>query len=514
MTSVTRPLAPGLHRPGKVLAFLAVLMPVLCGMVGLVLDTGLYLAWRLQVQNAADSAAMEGALRLMRGSTEADAITKAKSFVTTYYGLASPDVEIKSSYTPLDGDAFDNLSQTRYVKVTASSSVTMAFLPALGISSSTVYARAVAGVVPLDQVYAGTTGYNGMVLLDSANITAQNGLVIGNNSTLTVNGAVTANSAGGGFDQYGQALSGSYPAVQANGSGEQLSATYVQANGASSTSSITKVNGSIPLATSATTVNDPMSGRLSSWWVAPAQWNLDSSVDWWTSKGAIAVDSANSSSSAPYVFSPGLYADIEIKANGYATFQPGAYVLSPSAANQGFRISGNATVNGSGVMFYLAASDWTSFWPGWYDYQDGQVNLSSGSLPSAPDPSYSTLKWANLKIDGDNANINLSGISDSSSYFDKILFFQRRRAQPSLASFSIKNSGGSAVLNLTGIAYAKWNLAELGSGTYNTQFVTGALKVKNDSTVSVTAPAAGTEPSWIKFNQAFNVGARQVFLVE
>ena len=52
-----RSLRPG-RRPGKVLVLFTMLLPVLLGLVGLVVDGGLMMAAQRRVQNAADAAAL------------------------------------------------------------------------------------------------------------------------------------------------------------------------------------------------------------------------------------------------------------------------------------------------------------------------------------------------------------------------------------------------------------------------------------------------------------------------
>ena len=60
-------LRPATLRSGKTLVMFAILLPVLLGMTGLVIDGGLLMAAHRQVQNAADAAALAAAMDKYRG---------------------------------------------------------------------------------------------------------------------------------------------------------------------------------------------------------------------------------------------------------------------------------------------------------------------------------------------------------------------------------------------------------------------------------------------------------------
>lgn len=496
MVLVTQHLSLRRHRHGKIIPLFAVLLPVLCGMVGLVLDTGLLLAAHRQAQNAADSGAMAAAFRLWRdGPSATDAASSdATTFVKTHNGLANATVATNTSYT---GYA----NRPNCVEVVVSNTVQTAFLQALGISGSTVSARAVAGVVPLDWIHISSRD-NGLIALNPA---ASPGLLVGDGSSLNVSGSVVVNAAGGGYDQYGQSISVSTPALQTNGSGS-LSAIYVQSNGGASTpANLSDGSGSMPLVTSAKTISDPLNSLPNTPW----PWNDSTIASWTTRQAPLNISSTQT-------LSPGIYQDIKINSGANVTFQPGMYILSPQAANQGLTISGNPTVTGNGVMFYFTGSNYLDYSgiPGYYDSQDGKVDINTATqtLPSPPDPNFSSLYWAGLTINVSSANINLTGLNDSTSPFNNVLFFQRRRIQQSQnIPFSMQES--SSTLNVKGVAYAKWNLAQLGAGTYNTQLVVGAVKINDSSAVTISPPSSGTA-SWKKFGSIANSSAQSVFLLE
>ena len=60
----------------------ALLLPVLLGATGLVIDSGMLLAAHRQAQNAADAAVMAAAMDRLRGNSYSDAFATAKKFVT------------------------------------------------------------------------------------------------------------------------------------------------------------------------------------------------------------------------------------------------------------------------------------------------------------------------------------------------------------------------------------------------------------------------------------------------
>src|SRR5687768_13779480 len=81
-------------RSGKVLVMFALLLPILLGMVGLVIDGGRLMAAHRQAHNGADAAALAGALERLRGRSVAAARTTATRYATTYNGLDGATVTV------------------------------------------------------------------------------------------------------------------------------------------------------------------------------------------------------------------------------------------------------------------------------------------------------------------------------------------------------------------------------------------------------------------------------------
>ena len=129
-------------RRGNVLVLLAVLLPVLIGVVGLVIDGGMMMDQRRDLQHATDAAATTAAteLRLANGSAAAQAA--AIDAVTIAHEKADADVtvHIPPITGPFAGDS-------DYVEVVSESIYRTRFMSILGGAlDRTLQARSVAGV--------------------------------------------------------------------------------------------------------------------------------------------------------------------------------------------------------------------------------------------------------------------------------------------------------------------------------------------------------------------------------
>src|SRR5947209_14150709 len=84
-------------RPAKTLVLFLLLLPVLLGMVGLVIDLGLVLAGHRQAQNAADAAALSVTSGRLRGLSLADASAAASLLLEKQFGLPGDALTVNSS---------------------------------------------------------------------------------------------------------------------------------------------------------------------------------------------------------------------------------------------------------------------------------------------------------------------------------------------------------------------------------------------------------------------------------
>jgi Flp pilus assembly protein TadG len=131
-----------IHRDerGQTIILVALSLPILLGFIGFATDVGLLFMDKRQIQTAADSAAIAGALNLTYGDyvTAARAASTANGFDYTKTGVtvtvSDPPTWASSNY----------VGKTGYVEATVSKSESTIFLSLFGQPSVTVTARAVA----------------------------------------------------------------------------------------------------------------------------------------------------------------------------------------------------------------------------------------------------------------------------------------------------------------------------------------------------------------------------------
>jgi uncharacterized membrane protein len=121
------------------------LLPVLVGWIGLVLDSGLIMAAHRQTQNAADAAATAAAYDLLKGRSTITAYATAKTFVQTYNGLSQASVTL--NIPPHQGPYAGNV---HYAEAIITNPVHTWFIQVLGAARNrTTSARAVASYQPV-----------------------------------------------------------------------------------------------------------------------------------------------------------------------------------------------------------------------------------------------------------------------------------------------------------------------------------------------------------------------------
>ena len=130
------------NRRGNVLVLLAILMPILIGVVGLVFDSGMMMDQYRDLQHATDAAATTAAteLRLSHGSSAATAA--AIDAVQVAHEMADADVTVH--IPPAKGPFAGN---SNYVEVISESTYSTRFIPVLGgLVDRQLRTRSVAGV--------------------------------------------------------------------------------------------------------------------------------------------------------------------------------------------------------------------------------------------------------------------------------------------------------------------------------------------------------------------------------
>lgn len=447
------------RRRGSILVITAIVLVALVGLLGLVIDMGQLMTAHRTTQNVADAGAMAGAMDLLAGKSNATVIATATTFVQQYNGVpnATATVNIRPGSGPHANDP-------QYVEVIVSNKISMRLIQVLGIGSlQTVTARAVAGceAVPVTP---------GVIALDKD---ARPGISLSGNGLLKVDGTVVDNSQGGGLTATGQPINNgnSGNAINTNGNGSLYARDIESAGGVSDPSKIKNFDSSIsqsPLHTGVVAQPDPYQ-------YLPAPTTANGAVA--TNYGAI-----NLSGNADVTLSPGVYSSISVSANVNVTLNPGIYIINGG----GLTMTGNSTLSGNNVMIYNTGND--------YNASTGLPDSGDGN--SAP-PASGNATFGGVSISG-NASINLKPLSNSSSPFDGLVYYQRRlNTQP----FKISGNGSSDVLK--GTVYAKWAPLDLsGNGTFNSQFIVQSLNFTGNGTLvlDITGQKLGQ--------------SNQVFLVE
>src|SRR5262245_24493769 len=124
---VSRSVSP--ERSGKILVFMAILLPVLCGYIGLVLDGSLMMAEHRSVQHVCDAAATAAAMSLYLGEGETVARSQADEWVKSHNDLA--DAVVETNIPPASGDY---AGRSGYVEVIVRQPMRMRFIQVFGTS--------------------------------------------------------------------------------------------------------------------------------------------------------------------------------------------------------------------------------------------------------------------------------------------------------------------------------------------------------------------------------------------
>jgi Flp pilus assembly protein TadG len=482
---------PSGRRSGKVLVFFVLLLPILLGMLGLVLDGGMMMATHRQAQNAADAAAMACAWDVLRNPSETtgNLQTIANTFAKTNNGLSTATVT--PHWPPSGASAYSGNNQ--FVEVVVSLPVTTLFAQALsGVSGSqTVQARAVAG-------YEAVSAGEGVAVLDP---TAKPGMSVTGGGALKVNGRMIDNSQGGGVDENNNPVNNGSNGVAASANNNStFKAQIIEVvGGVDNPANFLNITtgGPNPLHTKQPPSPDPLiqlPTPMTSNGVLVQYPKYNNGNGNWSYAGS--PQNISMGNGDTVTFPPGIYSSIKIT-GGSATFSPGIFVISPQQNTTNTLEITGGTVTGTGVMFYNTGNDYNPT-TGSPDSGD-PANYNPGpSGNNAPDYGSAPLKNTNFgSINIASAAVTLSPINTSGNVFKGMLFYQRR-ANSSVASIT---SNGS--LSLTGTLYDKWGLFKIsGGGTYNAQFVAGSIAVSGQADLTINYSGG-------------NLGrANQVYLVE
>jgi len=465
---------PARNRKANVLVTLAIVLPVIVGFAGLVLDTSILMAERRNIQSVADAAATAAAMSIYQGGTVAAATAQATTCVQTDNGLSDATVAVNTP--PTSGPYAGNSS---YVEVTVTRQSQTFFIQLLGAASvQQVDAVSVAGaqastagaaVVMLDPNPPGITVNLAPVAPLSLSLPPiLGGLQVLGLGQVQVNGAVLDNNQWGGVDQNGNPAGSKPGPPYAASCTPLLALTSLAANDIRVVGGVDNPHyyGSItrgkpsPLRCNALPVPDPYSS-LPAPTVAADSKNVAA-----TNYGGVTVLSLPLLS-PPTVLKPGVYDWIQV-VSGAVVFNPGVYIIR--GVNPITQVGLNViagTVTANGVMFYITNSTTYSATSGAPDNADGNTVAPSGSLGNlVPGVVIASLLGSSY-----------SPLSDSSSPFNGLLVYQRRvDRRPILFADEALILGGS----LQGSVYAKYGqVIFAANGTYNMRFVAGSMLFLN-----------------------------------
>ncbi len=369
----------------------------LCALVGLAADTGYFFDYKRKMQTAADAAALAGAEQLRRVGngqivSAADAAAASNGFTNNVSGTSiAVHIPPSSGYYTSDGS---------YVEAIITQTRPTLFMGILGLQSAKVSARAVAGVQDSPNcIYTlGQTGTGLAINGSGSSLSAACGIVV-NSSLNAGSGAVFGTSV---------AIAGTY-------------------SGSCSSSDPSGCRTGVP------PQPDPLA-KVAEPQVSGCDFGVPTPVN---VSGGVAT------------LNPGVYCDgISIGSGASVTFQPGVYILNGG----GLSVSGNSTIQGTGVTFYNTAQGNHSYAP---------VTLTGGTLGFLSAPT--------------------SGPTEG------MLFFQDRTITPK-SNQSTNVIAGSSNLNFNGTFYfPTTNLTFSGGGqvaTNYTIFVAKTIVVGGNTTLS------------------------------
>jgi hypothetical protein len=466
-------------RQGKVLVMLAILLPSLCGIAGLVFDGGLMMDARRNLQHAVDAATTAAATDLSLGKSAATATATATDFVKVANELS--DAAVTVHVPPIQGPF---AGRSGYIEVEAERTYEYRFMKILnGVTEHTIYARAVAGVDDVtvgaavvvldhDPTQLSVLGVASLPVLPT--ITA--GFEIEGAGDFLVDGAVLVNTRWGGIDENGD------PAGDGPGPPYGVACTPVLpltalrardirvAGGVDNPDNYTHfVSGEdSPLQANRLPVADPYES-LPVPTVSSDPDNVSS-----VTRGGVTVTGLPLIG-PPITLQPGVYEYIRVT-SGVANFSPGVYVIrgkDPVTQMSLSMIAG--TVNAQGVLFYITDSASFDGVSGAPDSSDADTTPAGGGISSLLP---SVLIQAGLSGSG------ISGLADSDSQFDGMVIYQRRHdRRPIVIAHQNLIGGGS----FSGAVYAKWgHVVFVGNGIYDARFACGTMRVLTlfDSTLA------------------------------
>jgi Flp pilus assembly protein TadG len=459
------------RRSGHILVILALLVPMLIGVMGLVFDGGLMMHDARQLQHIVDAAATAAATDLRLERSVADAASTATSEIHT--ANAHPDAVVAVHSPPVAGEF---AGMQGYVEVEAEITHRPRFMPLLdGLLERTLTARAVAGsadvtdgaaVVVLDPDPADVS-IPPLPALPLVLPSILAGLEIEGLGRFSVDGSVLVNTTWGGVDENGDAVGSAAAPPYAVTCMPLLPLTRVRARqlrvvgGVDSPGNYQDYgsDGVSPLQANRLAVPDPYEGLP-----PPLVGNDAANVDP-TLRGGVIVTGLPILG-PPVTLRPGIYEYITVR-TGVANFEPGIYIIrgiDPVTQSSLSLLTGS--VNAHGVLFYItnhATYNGVSSPP---DASDGE------SVPAVPGTNQ---LMPSVVLQSSLLGSGITGLNDAMSPFDGMVIYQRRADRRPIV-IAHQNLLGTAQFG--GTVFAKWaHVIFAGNGVYDARFVCGTLRV-------------------------------------
>jgi hypothetical protein len=458
-----------------VLILLAITLPTLCGLIGLVIDGGLLIANSRSLQHAADSAATAAATEKRWGQSNAAALLVAQRFVNTHQNLLTATVSLHSP--PTSGT---HAGSSNHVEVIVEQQQPTFFMRVLnGRSSETIRARATAAweaseipaaIVVLDPAPPPFAVSALPPLLPSLPAIL-GGLEVLGVGRVEVNGAVHVNTEWGGVDENNDEIgepSGLLGLSHAVSATPLLALSRLKARELRVVGGVDKVSNYGKLIAS-----DPpvlQAGRLP---VPDPLRNLPVPT--------VAADSTNVKATmhggrtivglpllGPTItLEPGVYDYIDV-VSGKVVFKPGVYIIrgaNPLTLIPLKMLAGEVTAEG--VMFYITDSNGYSATSGAPDNTDGETTAPSSGITGSVVPA----AVVNVGLLGSK----FTGLNSPGSPFHGMLIYQRRHDRRPLVIVQENLLGAGAI---RGTIYSKWGHTILaGKGDLDLRFVTGTMRI-------------------------------------
>jgi hypothetical protein len=421
------------NESGQTLVLVAVSMTLLMAFLALGVDVGLLFRERRQMQIAADAAAVAGALDYKYNASNATAKSTGQTAALANGVTSSSYITINPP--PLSGPY---TGENGYVEAIVNQPTRTFFLSMFGMSSATIYARAVAG-----------TGVNNGCIWALA--------LSGTSVSLTGSGAITASNCNIYDD------SSASNALTLTGSGSISAKQIGIVGGYSKTGS-----GTI-------TPNPPTTG------ISPAASPLSltpPTLGTGTCSGTSSACNPSNTGSGNLTVNPGTYTSISNTGSGTLTLTAGNYVITGNLTNTGSGKlvlgAGNYTIGGN---FSSTGSSSLTLGSGMYAV-GGNLNLTGSGTLTGSSVTFYDQGSATLTGSG-----NMNVTAPTSGTYSGVLIYQ---PSSDTSGVSITGSGGDTIQGIVYAPGAPLTLTGSGSMTVSLDIIVDSLKETGSGSITDT----------------------------